>query len=179
MLFTILHKLLSLSVFTRGNKSYNLEFLQEKHDLITKFTCNDVKLRQTKRIRVRTTEGDLMVRLHMKKELKEGEDGWKKREEGNGDISSCCTGSSSPIDVNRACTQQLSTSYQHRWAARSVPQQEKIQDNCSAVIVLPPPPPPPHFSQTLTFWEQTVTAETIPTEVSVIINWKQTNMILF
>lgn len=73
----------------------------------------------------------------------------REREEGGGDISSCCTGSSSAIDVSTACTRVLSTSYQHRWAARSVPQQEKIGDNCEALIVLPPP----HFSQTLTFSE--------------------------
>ncbi len=70
----------------------------------------------------------------------------KEGKKGGGDISSCCTGSSSLIDVSTACTRVLSASYQHRWAAWSVQQQEKIQDNCEALIVLPPP----HFSQTLT-----------------------------
>lgn len=93
-----------------------------------------------------------------KVDVKEGKDGWKKGEEGGEDISSCCTGSSSPIDVSTACTRALSTSYQHRWAARSVPRQEKIQDNCEALIVLSPP----HFSQTLTFSKQSLTTETIP-----------------
>lgn len=55
-----------------------------------------------------------------------------------------------PLTSSTACTRALSTSYQHRWAARSVLQQEKIQkiqDNCKALVVLPPT----HFSQTLTF----------------------------
>lgn len=82
----------------------------------------------------------------------------KKREEGCGNISSCCTGSSGPIDVSTACTRALSTSYQRRWAARSVLQQEKIHDNCKALVVLPPP----HFSQTLTFAKSLLTSETIP-----------------
>lgn len=71
----------------------------------------------------------------------------KEGEEGGWDIASCCTGSSSPIDVSAARRRVLSASYQHRWAARSVPLQEKIQDNCESLVVLPPP----HFSQTLTF----------------------------
>lgn len=102
-------------------------------------------------------------------DVKEGKDGWKKGEEGSGNISSCCTGSSSPIDVSTACTRVLSTSYQHRWAARSVPQQEKIQDNCEALIVLPPP----HFSQTLTFSKESLTSETIPLLASIKIEWEK------
>lgn len=51
------------------------------------------------------------------------------------------------IDVSTTRTRVLSASYQCSWSARSVPQQEKIQDNCEALIVLPPP----HVSQTLTF----------------------------
>lgn len=82
----------------------------------------------------------------------------KKREEGCGNISSCCTGSSGPIDVSTACTRALSTSYQHRWAARSVLQQEKIHNNCKALVVLPPT----HFSQTLTSSQSFLTSETIP-----------------
>lgn len=82
----------------------------------------------------------------------------KKREEGCGNISSCCTGSSGPIDVSAACTRALSTSYQHRWATRRVLQQEKIQDNCKALVVLPPT----HFSQTLTSSKSFLTSETVP-----------------
>lgn len=41
--------------------------------------------------------------------------------------SSCCSGFSSPIYVSAACIHLLSTSYQHKRAAGSVPQQDKIQ----------------------------------------------------
>lgn len=53
----------------------------------------------------------------------------KEGVERTGTISSCCTGSSGLIDVSAARTQEPSTSYQPRWAPRSVPQQEKKQQN--------------------------------------------------
>lgn len=58
----------------------------------------------------------------------------KEKEEGGVDIGSCCTGSSSPIDVSMAYTHGCSTSYQHRWAARSVPQQEKYNTTVSLLL---------------------------------------------
>lgn len=100
----------------------------------------------------------LALRLTQKRWSERASERAKKREEGCGNISSCCTGSSGPIDVSTACTRALSTSYQHRWAARSVLQQEKIHDNCKALVVLPPT----HFSQTLTFSKSFLTSETIP-----------------
>lgn len=87
-------------------------------------------------------------------DAKEMERAAEKREEGCGNISSCCTGSSGPIDVSAACTPARSASYQHRWAARSVLQQEKIQlqgSRCPSSYTL--------LSQTVTFSKSFLTSE--------------------
>lgn len=76
--------------------------------------------------------------------------GQRKGREGCGNISSCCTGSSGPIDVSAARTRAPSTSCRHRWAARKRPaagKKNKTQDKRKALAVLPPT----RFPQTLTF----------------------------
>lgn len=54
----------------------------------------------------------------------------KEGVERKGNISSCCTGSSSLIDVSTARTLEPSSSCQRRWAEGTIPWQEEIQDKC-------------------------------------------------